>query len=141
MSGPLEALAQRHERMIQWVSGLPHLGLPTAAPGHAKASMLPAPNLAEINRRSKDPHILGVRLADGTVAHLLAPVPYWRGRELTHELVRAGVHPEDILVASADFGTADEPAWTIRNCVEWLFWTAQDQRDLEEPIIDRAASS
>lgn len=130
MVGPLEALDQRYRTMIQWVSELPHLGLPTAVPDSATASMLPAPHLAEINRRSKDPHILGVRLADGTIVHLLAPMPHWRGRELTHELVRSGVHPEDILIASADFGGTDDPAWTIRNCIEWLFWTARDQRDL-----------
>lgn len=134
MAGPLEALDQHYHRLMQWVSELPHIGLPSSAVGSAVPSMLPSPQLAEINRRSKDPHILGVRLDDGTVVHLLAPMAHWHGRKLTHELVRAGVHPEDILIASADFGKSDDPSWTIRNCIEWLFWTVQDQRDLEQEI-------
>lgn len=109
-----------------------YLGKPECAVGAAKGEMLPSPEIKELGRENEDARILGVRLASGDYFPLLAPMADWRGRELTAELVDSGVHPYDVWVASADFSKSDEPVWEIKNAVEWLLWTWQDQNNLNE---------
>lgn len=132
MTGPVSALCERYNRVVEWTNAMAYLGKPECAVGTANKEMLPTPEVKELNRKNKDAHILGVRLSGGDYVPLLAPMSNWRGRELTAELVNSGVHPYDVWVASADFSQGDDPVWEIKNAVEWLLWTWQDQNSLNE---------
>lgn len=134
MTGPIEALAHYHETRSAWTRATPRLGTIGAVRGGFDPERLPEPQLADIHQRTKDPHVLCVKVDDGAhLVQLLCPMPWWRGAQLTRELVAAGVHPLDIIIASPDMSTiADaDPRFTLRDAVDWLFWTRHEQEALE----------
>lgn len=141
--GPLQALAQTYDRRMEWTLSMPRLGASGSARHKTVEADLPEPDLAEPNSQSKDPHVLCVEVAneDGVLklVPLLSPCSYSRGSKLTKELVRSGVHPLDIKIATLDLSTINgrllrrdvEPSWIFRDAVEWMFWTHEDQKKLE----------
>ena len=131
-TGILEALVKRHTVLSEAARKLPRLGLVGAERKNADKRRLPEPELVEITSKSKDAHVLCVDIG-GKLHQLLAPMPYWRGQKLTHELVRLGVHPLDVIICSASFD-GGEVSWEFRDAVEWLFWTARDQAALEAEV-------
>ncbi|WP_210253540.1 hypothetical protein, partial [Starkeya nomas] len=78
--------------------------------------------------RTKDRHVLCVETSDAGLVGLLGPCSWGGGRKMTKDLVRAGVHPLDIIIGSEADGR-----WTFRTAVDWMFWTAEDQDALEDP--------
>lgn len=139
MTGPLGALDARYERLLQWTLDLPHLGLPSAEPGTATTAMLPEPGtIAEINTKTRDPHVIGVELTDAgsrkRFVALRCPTAFWEGRRITHDLVHAGVHPQDIKVITMAATHTGPIVACVRTSIEWLFWTSRDQAELEAEI-------
>lgn len=129
--GPLAALVTAYDQRRQWTLDMPHLGLPGCERHNADPATFPEPILVEPNRQTKEPMILSVEtITDGErkVHMLKSPCSYHEGRKLTHELVMAGVHPLDILVATWE---KDRNDFTFRNAVDHLFWTYADQRAIE----------
>lgn len=51
--------------------------------------------------------------------------------ELTVQLVRLGVHPLDIVIAT---WSADTGGWAFRSAVDHLFWTHEDQARLDRAL-------
>lgn len=156
--GPLAALNRAYEQRRAWTLALPHLGLPGCVQGTVDLTILPPAELAEPTPKSKDPRILGVQhqTAEGWALHLLkCPCSAPQGRIWTHRLVRrVGVHPLDIIVATWDYHGADwrtpNAAWrmsddsvsvvqdgesfVVRTAVDYLWWTARDQAELEAEL-------
>lgn len=141
--GPLQALTKTYYDRLDITRALPQLGLPSAIRHGFRKSELPDPDLLELNSKTKEPNVLCVEAVheDGVIGivPLLSPCSYSRGSKLTKELVRLGVHPLDIKIATLDLATIDvrqarqdvEPGWTFRDSVDWMFWTHEDQKKLE----------
>lgn len=146
--GPLQALAKTYSDRLGITRAMPQLGLPGATRHGFKKSELPAPDLLELNSQTKEPNVLCVEAVDEDgvlgIVPLLSPCSYSRGSKLTKELVRLGVHPLDIKIATLDLATIDgrqtrqdaEPSWTFRDAVDWMFWTHEDQKKLEAEADD-----
>lgn len=135
--GPLQALAKTYDDRLLWTMQLPHLGVPGCVRHHFRAADLPKAELNDIGSKTKEPNVLCVEAVsdDGEIilVQLLSPCSYGRGEKLTKELVRSGVHPLDIIIATLNLDTIkdDDPEWKFRNSVEWMFWNHEDQRRLD----------
>lgn len=136
MSSVLSALARIHARHIEWTLALPRLGVPGCIRhGFDRWDDLPQPDIKEFSAQTKDTTILCVQRTDGECPKLVplrSRVSGAAGRDLTLELVRLGVHPLDIVIAT---WSAETDTFVFRTSVDHLFWTHEDQNRLESEAI------
>lgn len=144
MSNPLMALNKKYYQMVAEAKAMPHFGLPGVQRGVFDRALLPAPDLAEINTRTKEPHVFCVELpdADGRKELIMLKSPSSRTQSelLMHDLIGKGLHPMDIVIATLDMNTLEtsEPRWIFRTVLDHLLWTVDDQRRLDalqEPVL------
>lgn len=129
---PLTALNKAYETRLKWTLELPHLGIAGCTRHGVDVTTLGIePDLPEMDARTKDPVVVSVEyIADGRpkLMPLKSRCSWPVGKNLTHDLVRRGVHPLDIIVATWDWQT---DSFTFRPSVEHMFWTHKDQIALE----------
>ena len=138
MPGPLTDLVEAYYRRQEWTMALPHLGLPGVQRHQFdNFEALPIEAVAEFNSRTKDPTILCVEYC-GNGKPALKPVAAQvsgRGSALAGALVRLGVHPLDIVVATWRGRRGD---FIFRSAVEHMFWTHEDQARLDREVASGA---
>lgn len=119
-----------------------HLGHRGCARHSFDPSALPSPEIKDIGTQTKEPNVLCVEVVvDGkvTLTPIKSPCSYSSGSKITKDLVWSGVHPLDIIIASVDLATvnSDDPQWTFRSSIDWMFWTHEDQIKLDKTEGDK----
>lgn len=140
MTGPLTALAEAYDKRRAWTLSLARLGRRGCVRHAFPVEECPPAEIGELGSRTKGPNFVCLEIADDDGALRLLPLKgpcSWpAGARFARELVHAGAHPLDIIVASADVSAlagnpAGDPTWTFRTSVDQLFWTHEDQRIME----------
>lgn len=143
-TSPLAAVVAAYTVQRERTLALPRLGMPGCARHSTKVAALPEPEIGEIVTRTKDPNILCVEAVDPDGVVMLVPIagPYsWpKGAAHARQLVRSGIHPLDIVVATLSMETLEQPeqSFQFRTAIDHLFWTADDQKKLEQELKDGA---
>lgn len=140
MSSPLTELVKAYDKRREWTLALPHLGVRGCVRHGFSKGKLPAPEIGELASRTKDPNFVCLEIScDNGALHLvplLGPCSWPAGAKFARTLIRAGAHPLDVVVATADVsalavGRGGDVTWTFRTSVDQMFWTHEDQAQLE----------
>lgn len=145
MGNWLQALGRAYDLRRQWTLSRPHLGIPgIVRHGFADFDSIPALDEPDFSGKTKDPTILCIETkAAGklTLIPVAAGVSGRNGTRIVADLVRRGVHPLDIIVATwiaPGRMRGDTEHFVFRTAVDHLFWTSRDQDHLEAELAKSA---